>query len=184
MRFLICLLLILSLCGCAQVTDTPDLMPRYPCTYSLAGSMGNVPCAFSVKMEASERGTITFTAPAELAGVQFIVHSLPNNLPESDTLQYAERGVTVRFGEMEIPLSEGAYPATIFGVVKAFSTTKEQLSEIKKQGDNSVLTYTDPSGYISFTVLGDGTPSHLYIDLYGAICDLTIETVTYEENTL
>lgn len=184
MRFFLCLLLLLSLCSCAQTSDAPLLTQEYPCTYLLTGEMGGVVCSFSLAMQAEGRGTLSFQSPTELAGVQFIVHSLPEADPENDMLQYAERGLTVRVGEMEIPLSEGAYPATIYGVIKAFSTTNDVLTDVARQNDDTLLTYTYPDGYLTFTVTADGTPSHLYIDLYGAVCDLTIQSITYKENTL
>ena len=99
-------------------------------------------------------------------------------------LQYADRGLTVRVGEMEIPLTEGAHPATIYGVITAFSTTNDLLTEVVREKGNTLLTYAYPDGYLIFTVTADGTPTHLYIDLYGAICDLTIQSITYKENTL
>ena len=182
MRFLICLLLALSLCGCAQAPDPPDLTQRYPSTYLLTGEMGGVSCALSVEMHASGRGDISFQAPDALAGVSFRVHNLPDTDPEADALQYAERGITVLVGSLEIPLSEGAYPATIYGLIKAFSTTNDQLTEVTRQGAHTLLTYTHPNGYLTFTVASDGTPTHLYIDLYGAVSDLSIQTVTYKEN--
>ena len=184
MRFLICFLLVLSLCGCAQIYDLPQLTQSYPCTYMLSGEMGGVTCSLSLSMQAAGQGTLVFHAPAELAGVQLIVHNLPDTDPEADALQYAERGLTIRVGEMEIPLSESAYPATIYGVIKAFSTTNDQITEITRQGDASLLTYTDPNGYVTFTINKDGIPTHLYIDLYGAVCDLAIHTSASEENTI
>lgn len=184
MRFLIYFLLILSLCGCTQSPDPPQLTQAYPCTYTLSGEMGGVTCTLTLSMQAAGQGRIVFHAPTELAGVQLIVHNLPDTDPEADALQYAERGLTVRIGEMEIPLSEGAYPATIYGVIKAFSTTNDQIAEVTRQGDASLLTYTDPNGYVTFTINKDGAPTHLYIDLYGAVCDLAIHTSASEENTI
>jgi hypothetical protein len=146
--------------------------------------MGGIACSFSLEMNAVGKGTLSFHAPEDLAGVQFLVHSLPEIDAENDALQYAERGLTVRIGALEIPLSEGAYPSTIYGVIKAFSTTNDKLSDVSKQDNSTRMTFTYPDGYLTFTVTADGTPTHVYIDLYGTVCDLTIENITYKENTL
>ena len=133
-------------------------------------------------MDGAGRGTLSFFAPADLAGVQFMVHHLPNASPEDSDLQYARRGVTVTLGDLEIPLSEGTSPAGIYAVVQALSLSADLLTAVETIEETSVLTYTYPDGYVTLTTDATGVPMCLQIDLYGTVSTLYIDNIKQENN--
>ncbi len=180
------LILLLAVIACFFVSCSQYEVPQEPLFYegkafsfSACGKVGDSDCAFVCHRDQNGATELVFSAPNAMAQMRFCVYSLPNETVDAT----APHGAVVYYDGMEIPLSEGAVPGSVFAIVKAFSLRQAEMTACRlADGGQTQVSFSCEDGVADLQLAnGSGYPTALRAQLYGVVIDFAISDFVLSE---